>query len=364
MTASLGAIRAASATSVRVGDAELVLFAGCDYLGLAHHPRVIAALEQGLRDYGVSASASRATTGNTIAHEELERDLARFLGLEDALIVPDGYLSNVVVAQALPERIETCLVDRESHASIRDAVLLTGRTVHEYAFVDARAARARAESLGSRPFAVFTDGVFPVLRTVAPLKELLETLPKDGLLVVDDCHALGVVGARGRGSLELARISDPRVVVTGTLSKSLGVFGGYVAGAREQVDRARRQSRAFLASTPIPPALARAASAALQVVDSEPWRRARLSEHTHRMRALLTRLGRPVGDVPLPVFALQLEPRARMERVRDSLAARGMLVPCIDYPDGLGGYLRIALRADHTAAQVDDLITALTEVLA
>lgn len=357
------AIEAATATTVRVSGRELVLFAGCDYLGLAHHPRVVAALERGLCEFGVSSSGSRATTGNTTAHDELERDLARFFGVEAALLVPDGYLSNLVLAQTLPPEIATILVDRESHVSVRDALILAGRDVHEYAFADADSAREVARTHAHGGLAIFTDGVFPVLRTLAPLGTLLESLPADGILVVDDCHGVGVLGTRGRGSLEHAGIVDRRVIVTGTLSKALGCFGGFIAGSREHVERARTRSRAFIGSTPIPPALARAASAALAVVDDEPRRRARLFEHTSRVRALFKRLALPVGTVPFPVLALQLSPRARMERVHDELEAAGILVPCVDYPDGLGGYLRIALRADHTDSQVDALIEGLTEAL-
>ncbi len=341
----------------------MVLFAGCDYLGLAHHPSVVSALERGLAEFGVSSSGSRATTGNATAHDELEADLARFFGVEAALLVPDGYLSNIVVAQALPTGLGTILVDHESHVSVRDALVVSGRAVHEYAFADAGSARETAKQHARGPFAIFTDGVFPVLRALAPLRDLLELLPMDGLLVVDDCHGVGVLGERGRGSAEHAHVSDRRVLVTGTLSKSLGCFGGFVVGAREHVERARANSRAFVGSTPIPPALARAASTALDVIDSDPRLRARLFEHTSRLRALFSRLGLPVGAVPFPVFALRLAPRARMERVRDELAARGLLVPCVDYPDGQGGYLRIALRATHTDAQVDALVAGLMEAL-
>lgn len=363
MAAAASVIERSSATTVRVGGRDMVLFAGCDYLGLAHHPRVIAALASGLSEFGVSSAGSRATTGNTTAHDELEADLARFFGVEAALLVPDGYLSNIVLAQALPADIAHILVDREGHVSVRDALVLSGRTVHEYALADARDAAACALELGRGPFAIFTDGVFPVLRAVAPLAELLALLPANGLLVVDDSHGAGVLGARGRGCVEHARIADRRVIVTGTLSKAFGCFGGFIAGAAEHVERARAHSRAFVGSTPIPPAIARAASTALAIVDAEPRRRAKLFEHASRLRALFTRLELPVSAVPLPVLALRLAPRARMEHVRDELAARGLLVPCVDYADGLGGYLRIAVRADHEDAQVDLLINGLMEAL-
>ncbi|MBL8859749.1 MAG: pyridoxal phosphate-dependent aminotransferase family protein [Planctomycetes bacterium] len=352
-----------TATSVHVGNRDLVLFGGCDYLGLAHHPRVIQALQEGLHCFGVSASGSRATTGNATAHDELEAELARFFDVEAALLVPDGYLSNIVMAQSLPEDIEIVLLDRESHVSIRDAVRISGCSAREYAHVAVRSARQCAQDLTGGPFAIFTDGVFPVLRAVAPLAELLQLLPQTGLLVVDDCHGVGVLGARGRGSVEHAGIADPRIVITGTLSKALGCFGGFLAGSARVVERARVQARAFIASTPIPPALARAASAALRVIDDEPERLARAREHTSRLRVLFARLGLPVSVTPLPVLALQLPSHARMQHVHETLLARGLLVPFVEYPDGLGGYLRIALRADHEDAHVDALIEGLMEAL-
>lgn len=357
-------IDASTSSTVTIDGREFVLFAGCDYLALAHHPSVIAALERGTRQYGVSSAGSRETTGNTVAHDELERDLARFFGVEAVLLVPDGYLSNLIFAQGLPPGIATVLCDRESHVSVRDAIAAAGRATREYAFVDARSAAEAMRGLDGAPFALFTDGVFPVLREFAPLASLLSLLPRDGVLVVDDCHGVGVLGARGRGSVERAGISDARVVITGTLSKALGCYGGFIAASREHVERTRAHARAYVGSTPIPPALACAASAALRVIDEEPRRRARLAEHTLRVRALFQRLGLPLNAAGVPVFAFQLDSSHRMEHVYTELLARGLLVPCVHYPDGLGGYFRLALRADHSDTQVDALIGALLEVLA
>lgn len=357
-------IGASTSSTVTIDEREFVLFAGCDYLGLAHHPRVLAALERGAARFGISSAGSRHTTGNTIAHDELERDLARFLGVEAALLAPDGYLSNLICAQGLEPGVATILCDRECHVSVRDAIAASGRVAREYGFVDARSAAEAARPLAGSPFAIFTDGVFPVLREVAPLARLLELLPREGVLVVDDCHGLGVLGARGRGSVEHAGLRDPRIVVTGTLSKALGCFGGFIAGTREFVERTRTTARAYAGSTPIPPALACAASEALRVIDDEPERRARLFEHTSRLRALFAQLGLPVGVVAFPVFALRLETARRMERVHADLRARGLLVPSVNYPDGQGGYLRLALRADHTDEQVDALIAGLRGALA
>lgn len=369
-----GRPRIASSTSatVTIDGRERVLFAGCDYLSLAHHPRVIEAAIAGLRVFGVSSSGSRETTGNTTAHERLEEDLARFLHVEAALLVPDGYLSNLVVAQSLPGLIEEAVLDRETHVSVRDAVAVrfggaaqkSGResATLEYDCADAASARALVERAGPRPRVLWTDGVYPSLGRVAPVRALAALLGPEDLMVVDDCHGLGVLGTHGRGSLEHALLRDERVIVTGTLSKALGTFGGFVAGARVHVERARARAHAYVGSTPVPPAVAQAASAALSVIDDEPERRERLFRHVERVRARLRAHGRPLAEVPFPVFAFTLAP-ARRAAVSAAFDERGLLVPWIEYPDGMGGCFRLALRAGHTDEQVERLCAALDVVL-
>jgi 8-amino-7-oxononanoate synthase len=355
-------IARSTSTTALVDGRELIVFAGCDYLSLSHHPRVLAALESGLREFGLSSAASRETTGNTVAHDELEQDLARFLGMEAALLTPDGYLSNLIAAQGLPDAIGTVLIDRECHVSLRDALAATARRVAEYPLADAASARSLAGEVAGAPLAIATDGVFPVLCALAPLRELLAPLPADGLLIVDDSHGTGVLGKRGRGSVELAELFDPRIVITGTLSKALGCFGGFVAGSRSFVERTRERSRAYVGSTPIPPALARAASEALRIVDEEPDRRVRLVEIGELLREVLTSAGHRVPPVPLPVFTL----KPIQQDVRwwnEAFLEAGLLVPLVRYPDGMGDYFRIALRADHSAEQVERLVHALAKVL-
>jgi 8-amino-7-oxononanoate synthase len=357
-------IAASTSTTAIVDGRELIVFAGCDYLGLAHHPRVIAAMEKGVREFGLSASASRETSGNTVAHDELERDLARFFGVEVALLTPDGYLSNLIAAQGLPVAITTVMVDAESHVSVRDALAATGRRTRDYALADAAAAGRLARELRGSPFAIVTDGIFPVLCKLAPLRELLELLPPDGLLIVDDSHGVGVLGERGRGSVELAGLADPRIVITGTLSKALGCFGGFVVGSREVVEPMRRRSHAYVGSTPIPPAIARAAIEALRLVDEEPERRVRLLENARPFRKQFASLGFPIPTVPYPVLKLDFKTVQENESAERAFIEDGLLVPRVHYPDGLEDYFRIALRADHTLRQLQTLMSTLrTKIL-
>ena len=379
-----GASSASSATSVVIDGRTLLSFAGCNYLGLAHHPRVIAALSESLGAHGISCGASRETTGNSTAHEDLERDVARFLRTPSALLVPDGYLANLVAAQGLAPDHELVLVDERSHASIADALAAAGWRTVEYRHASASAAAreleralttaagreigpVRATNRSGPRIAIFTDGVFPAHGTMAPLRELLALLPDErGTLVVDDAHATGVLGASGRGTCEHFGLDDPRVVITSTLSKALGCFGGLVAGSEERVRSIRERSRAFAGSSPIPPALARAGSAAIGELESDPSRLARLRANTARLRERFGALRLPAHELDVPVFAFALDAPERMRRVHEELLERGILAPCIRYPDGVhdrGSWFRIALSSEHTREHIDRLADALRSAL-
>jgi 7-keto-8-aminopelargonate synthetase-like enzyme len=360
---------AMSATSVIIGGRALLSFAGCNYLGLAQHPRVIEALARNLVQYGISCGASRETTGNTSAHEELEHAAARFLGCEAALLAPDGYLANLVAAQALAADHDVALVDEKSHASLRDALIATRFRVVEYRHANAESAQRELQRVGAANtrVALFTDGVFPAHGSIAPLRELVRILPHArSTLVVDDCHATGVLGARGRGTCEHLGLSDPRVVITTTLSKAFGCFGGLIVCSRDRVRSMRERSRAYVGSSPIPPALACAGSAAIAELAADPSRLSRLRTNIARLRSRFVELGltAPVHD--LPVFPFTLDSIERMQRVHADLVASGILAPYIRYPDGMDdqrGYFRVALSAEHTDEHIDRLASALGSAL-
>ncbi|MFO1008458.1 MAG: pyridoxal phosphate-dependent aminotransferase family protein [Planctomycetota bacterium] len=356
-------IERTSSTTARVNGRDALWFAGCDYLGLAHHPAVVEALTREARAHGVSCSASPTTTGTSPAHVELEARLARFLGVEAALLVADGYLSNLVALQSFGDELSSALVDRRSHVSLRDALRATNVPEREYD--TAAEARLLFAEGALRPCVLATDGLFPAAKHVAPLDALVPLLDL-GLeaLVVDDCHGLGVLGARGRGTCEHFGVAHERIVITGTLSKALGSFGGFVAGSKARIAAARRHAIAWAGATPIPPALARAGIAALDVLEGEPERRERLRANVARVAREFARLGLPVSGFENPVATFSLPSAAAMERAHAELLDAGLLVPFVQYPDGLGGYLRIALSSEHAQDHVDALVRGVERVLA
>lgn len=356
-------IERVSAVRARVSGREVAWFAGCDYLGLAHDPRVIEAARASLAEHGASCSASRTTTGTSPAHVELERAIARFLGVEDAVLAANGYLANSVAVQGLAAEIDLALVDPASHVSVKDALHASGVRVEELELSRAedcvRSGRVRAERV-----AVLVDGSYPSRGELTPLAELGAWLEHGArVLVVDDAHGIGVLGARGRGACEHFGLAHERLVITGTLSKALGGYGGFVAGSRALVERMRARANAYAGATPIPPAFARAGLAAIAIVEREPERLARLRSNVDRLRHAWRAMELDVARFHSPVFTFRLANETATHAAHVELLEKGFLVPHVHYPDGLGGYLRVALSSEHDARAIDELARAVRRVL-
>ena len=365
-------VAASVATHVRLDDRAVLSFGGCNYLGLGHHPDVIAAVTRGLQTYGLSTTASRETTGDTVAHDALERELAAFLQVEQCLVTPEGYSANLALGQALARTHRVALTDEKSHRSVSHAVAAAGLRVTAYPHLDARAAGVLAAEYDSEGVVILTDGVFAADGAVAPARALFDALPsRNAMLVIDDCHGFCVLGRSGRGTADHHGLSaanrplDPRVVVTTSLAKGLGCYGGVIAGASSIVQAAQDVASVYRGTTPAPPAIIEGAREALRVIDREPQRFQRLRSNADRLRKGMARLGVELPPTPAPVFAFVLGDSAAMERVHQALLARGILAPLIMYPGGpTDRYFRVTVNAEHTHEQIDQLLTALGESLA
>ena len=332
------------------GDADVVSFASNDYLGLTHHPAVVAAAHDALDRYGAGSGAARLIVGSRPPHDELEADLADWTGREAALLFTTGYQANVGVLGALAAAADGALVlsDALNHASIIDGARLARAEVQVYGHADAAEVEARLAAAGDRPAIVVTDAVFSMDGDVAPLDELVAACRRHGaLLVVDEAHAV----------LGPATPEGDDVVVVGTLSKTLGSVGGFVAGPAGVVDLCRNVARSFIFTTAGPPADAAAAQAALAVLRSEEG-----DELRAQLRANVELL-RPGHRSPIVPVVLGDEQRA--VEVSAELLARGMLIPAIRPPTVPPGSsrLRVALSAAHTAEMIDRLLDALAELV-
>lgn len=351
---------------LRIDGRQYVNFSSNDYLGLAGHPELRAALVRGAERYGVGAGASHLVTGHSRAHHELELALAEFTQRPRALLFSSGYLANLGLVSALAEAGDLALEDELNHASLLDAGLLAGARFKRYAHADAGAAAAALAASKAGRKLLISDGVFSMDGDVAPLDQLARVAADAGAtLVVDDAHGLGVIGSSGRGSLEhhgLGLAAAP--VLMGTLGKAFGCAGAFVAGSVELIEWLENRARTYIYTTASPPALAEAARAALALAQREGWRRERLGVLIARFRAGAAELGLKLMPSTTPIQPVVVGTARAALAAAAELRDAGLMVVPIRPPTVAEGAarLRITLSAAHSEAQVDRLLAALEAI--
>lgn len=344
---------------------EVVLFCTNNYLGLTHHPRVVARAQEALRAYGSGSGAARLISGHTPLYEALEEAVARFKGCARALVFPSGYTANIAVISALVGREDVVFCDRLCHASLLDGCLLSGAKLVRFRHNDLDSLRRLLDRHTGRRRFLVTEGVFSMDGDTAPLPELCETAEKNALfLIVDDAHGTGVLGPGGRGTPAAQGVPAGNLVLTGTLSKALGSLGGFVAGSALLIEYVLNRARPFIFTTALPPASVAAALAALEVLEEEPALNDRLWENAGRLHAGLAALGCTASKTS-PIMPLVLGSPDRATNVSAHLLARGYFVPAVRPPSVPAGTarLRITVSAAHEPAEIDGFLAALAEVL-
>ena len=356
------ALASAQGVHIRVGDETLLSFCSNDYLGLANDPRVVAAFCAGAERYGAGAGASHLISGHNIAHQALEDELADFVGSPRALLFSTGYMANLGVVTALSDRHSIVFEDKLNHASLIDAARLTQAKVKRYPHADMeRLTTMLANS--AVPGVIASDAVFSMDGDLAPLQRLLPLArAHKAWLLVDDAHGIGVLGPGGRGSLAYLDIATKApVILMGTLGKAFGVFGAFVAGDEPLIETLIQHARTYIYTTALPPAVAEATRASLQIVRSEEWRRERLQSLVDRFVEQATQMGLSLTGARTPIQPVILgSPEAAVAASR-TLRAQGILVPAIRPPTVAPGTsrLRITFSAAHEPAHVDRLLQAL-----
>jgi 8-amino-7-oxononanoate synthase len=367
-----------------VDGRSLLAFCSNDYLGLANHPEVVAAMQAGAARYGAGSAAAHLVSGHSAAHQALEEELADFTGRARALLFSTGYMANLGVISALAGRGQDVFEDRRNHASLIDGALLSGARLRRYPHAEVSALSrmladkraepfspgngspplAPAEKRELTPFLIATDGVFSMDGDIAPLRELAALAQAGGaLLMVDDAHGLGVLGEGGRGSLELADLTQAQVpILVGTLGKAFGTFGAFVAGAEDLIETLIQRARSYIYTTALPPAVAEATRASLRLVQAESWRREHLRALIARFRRGAQELGLPLSPSETPIQPLVVGDNSRALAWSQALEAAGILVTAIRPPTVPQGSarLRVTLSAAHTEADVDTLLEALS----
>jgi 8-amino-7-oxononanoate synthase len=383
----------ASAQGVRitVDGKPYLSFCSNDYLGLANHPQLIAALQQGAEQFGVGSGASHLVSGHFDAHHALEQALAEFVGKPAALSFSTGYMANMGVVQALVGRGDTVFADKLNHASLNDAMLLSRAEVMRYRHNDVEHLAQLLEKTRSGHKLIVTDAVFSMDGDIAPVPELLALCEQyDAWLLLDDAHGFGVLGEQGRGILHSftplssslpdrgerdsplsrmrerarERVDSPRIIYMATLGKAAGVSGAFVAAEQVVIDTLLQTARSYIYTTASPPALSVALLASLQLLRAEDWRRKRLQQ-------LITQLREGTRDLPwkmmessTPIQPLLVGSNEAALALSEGLRARGIWVPAIRPPTVPQGTarLRITLSAAHTEKDVAELTEALHEL--
>jgi len=357
------------APRMRVDGRDVLLFAGSNYLDLARHPAVVEAAERASREWGCAAGGSRLITGNLACHEALEEELARFFGSEAALAFNTGYMANVGVIPALVGPGDVIVSDALNHASIIDGARLARAEVAVFRHGDVE---SFAETLAevrprARRILVVVDGVYSMDGDVAPIAEIVKRAhERDASVLLDDAHGTGTLGPRGRGTGEAAGVLGEIDIVMGTLGKSLGSFGAFVAGSAKLRELLVNTARSFIFSCALAPAQVEAARVALRLVDGEPWRRERLQTRCDRLRDRLAAAGISTAPSTTHVLPVLLGDNARTMAVCERLLERGYYAQGIRHPSVPHGTarLRITPMATHEDAEIDGLAEAIVGIVA
>ncbi|HYK96383.1 MAG TPA: glycine C-acetyltransferase [Candidatus Dormibacteraeota bacterium] len=346
-----------------VDGREVISLSSNDYLGLTHHPRLRDAALKAVGEFGVGSGAVRTIAGTMAEHEQLEADLAAFKGVEAVLTFQSGFTANTGVIPTITGEQDLIVSDALNHASIIDGMRLSKapRKVFPHKDVAAlreilREAAEQGRPDGAGPYRlilVVTDGVFSMDGDIAPLPGIVEAAEEVGAaLYVDDAHASGVLGRNGRGSVDHFGLHGRVDVQVGTMSKAMGVLGGYVAGSQALRELLIQRARPFLFSTSHPPADAAACREAIRVMDEEPWRIERLWASTKRFKAELTRLGFDTGRSETPITPIIVGESEAAIRLSSRLFEEGVFATSVVFPTVALDQAR--LRTIVTAALTDE----------
>ena len=349
-----------------VDGREFVSFCSNDYLGLANDPALIEAAVAGAQQWGVGSGASHLVSGHLAPHEQLEQELAAFVGAERALFLSTGYMANLAIVPALVGRDDAVFADKLNHASLIDAVQLSRAHSVRYPHADLAALEARLAASTAKRKLILTDAVFSMDGDLAPLPRLLQLAERhDAWLVVDDAHGFGVLGEQGRGSLSHFGISaHPRVIYMGTLGKAAGAAGAFVAGSETVVEWLLQRARTYIFTTGSSPIIACALLASLELIERGDARRHQLRRLTNCLRDGLAATRWQLMPSPTAIQPVLIGDNHEALRVALALFERGLWVPAIRPPTVPKGTarLRVSLTSAHSTTQVQLLVDALREL--
>lgn len=365
----------AGGASLLVDGQPMLAFCNNDYLGLAGHPALVQAACAGAREYGIGSGGSPLVSGHSAANGRLQRELAGFVQLPRALYFYAGYATNIGIVPALVGADDAIFSDSLNHACLIDGARLSRAQILRYPHADLQALDRALGDSATRRKLVISDAVFSMDGDVADVPKLLALCERhDALLLLDDAHGFGVLGPQGRGTLAhfglTGACASPRILYMATLGKAAGAAGAFVAGPDPLVEWLLQKTRSYIFATAAPPLLACALSASLQLIEREEQRRVDLRQRIAQLRgglaAILPGTGWRLGESTTAIQPLLIGRNDAALAVMEDLRELGLWVPAIrppTVPDGTAR-LRIALSAAHSAADVDRLLRALSQLAA
>ena len=367
-------VNSPQSSRIEIAGRSLLNFSSNDYLGLACHPALKEAAIKATEKFGIGSGASRLICGSLAPHHELEEALAAFKGTEAAISFSSGYAAALGAITAIAGKSDIIILDKLIHASIVDAARLSGSTLRVFAHNDLvdlekklRWARSltTVSSKAPRRILIVTESVFSMDGDLAPLRNIADLKDQYGAwLMVDEAHATGLFGENRRGLTEEFAVGDRIEIQMGTLGKACGAAGGYICGSRLLIDFLVNRARSFIFSTAPIPAVAAAARAGIEVIQSDEGEalRQRLWAMVDRLKHVLIETGWALPPVRSAIVPLLIGQEEKATAIAASLRARGVFVPAIRYPTVARGKARLRLTATsaHTAADVAELADALT----
>lgn len=337
-------------------------FAGNNYLGLANHPKVMKDTINAIEKYGVNFSASRQTTGTSELHLELEKLLSEFNNQEASVVFASGFMGNRILLHALRDQYSAIYLDELSHPSITDGVPADVSNLYKYDHCNTEHLESLLKiNTGFRPL-IITDGVFPLTGEIAPLDKIYWLAEKyNAIVIVDEAHATGVLGKNGRGTTEHFDLDGAtNIYQSGTMSKALGAYGGFISANAEIIGLIREKSSLYLASTALPPPIAAAGLSAINIIRQEPELRLNLIGNANQIRAGIKNLNFLTTSDSTPIIPVFLSSEQKAQDLSAYLKINNIIVPYVKYPLKMDNFIvRITASALHTQDQIEELLSVL-----
>jgi glycine C-acetyltransferase len=363
----LRVLESESAAESRFDGKEVVNLASNNYLGLTTHPKLREAALAATRQYGVGSGAVRTISGTMSLHMQLEERIAAFKNVEACVVFQSGFAANAGTVSAVLTPDDHIISDELNHASIIDGCRLSKAKIHVFPHKDVAAAKKILAELdgGAGRKLLISDGVFSMDGDIGPLPGLVEAAERHGaIMMVDDAHSSGVLGRNGRGTIDHFGLHGRVHIQVGTLSKAIGVLGGYVCGSRDLIEFLYHRARPFLFSTSHPPAVAASCLAAFDVLEEEPERITRLWDNTKYFKQGLTSAGFNTGISETPITPVIVGDAALAHQLSRELFQEGVFATGIGFPTVAKGKARVRtiVTSEHTRAELDRALEAFSKV--